>query len=356
MMSMKQGNQTSRRLALAQPAIGTDATGASRVVGLAVTGAAGGDVRRKQGLHRKGGSLVDQPIAALETRDGGLVQPKLLAQFDLRQTKLAPDVSEVIHEPADMPMGIIMQAGICPQALEKSEPFNYASRMKNAALARNIVALRRHLGKNQSDFAEMLDTAQPTVSKWESGQTLPEGENLSLLVELSGVGTRAFCDAPWSAPQGAVAAAATMSPEDFAEEMGLALIDEIDLALGMGATYLDGNVEVKGRAPFRLEWLSGLYDGPIDALKVVQGRGDSMEPTIRDGDIVLLDTSSRRLDEQDMIWAVSYGELGMIRRLRRLPSGALLMSPDNPVVRPTEAHDGECHIMGRVIFIGRRMG
>lgn len=259
-------------------------------------------------------------------------------------------------EALDIPMGINMQARIFPQALELSEGINYALRMKNAELARNIVALRRHLKKNQAEFAEMFDTAQPTVSKWESGQTLPEGENLSLLVEMSGVGTRAFCDMPWSPPKGNGRAPVAMAPEDFAAELGLALIDEVDLALGMGATYLDGNVEVKGRAPFRLEWLRGLYDGPIEALKVVTGRGDSMEPTIRDRDIVILDTSSRRLDEQDMIWAVSYGDLGMIRRLRRLPSGAVLMSPDNPVVGPTEAHDGEMFIMGRVIWIGRRMG
>lgn len=260
-------------------------------------------------------------------------------------------------ETADIPMSINMQARIFPRELEKLHVINYASRMKNAALARNITALRNHLGKNQSAFAEMLEATQPAVSKWESGQTVPEGENLSLLVEMSGVGTRAFCDAPWSPSQGVGrAVTAQMSPEDFAHELGLALIDEVDLALGMGATYLDGTAEVKGRAPFRIEWLRGLYDGPVEALRVVQGRGDSMEPTIRDGDIVLLDTSSRRLDDQDMIWAVSYGDLGMIRRLRRLPSGALLMSPDNPVVRPIEAHDGECHIMGRVIFIGRRMG
>lgn len=236
-------------------------------------------------------------------------------------------------------------------------PLNYASRMKNGALARNIAALRKHLGKNQADFAEMLEAGQPNVSKWESGQTVPEGENLSLIVELSGVGTRSFCDLPWTPASAASRSVSpAVSPEEFAAELGITLIDEVDLALGMGATYLDGTAEVKGHAPFRKDWLRGLYDGPASALKVVQGRGDSMEPTIRDGDIVLIDTSSRVLDDQDLIWAVSYGELGMIRRLRKLPSGAFLMSPDNPVVRPTEAHDGEMHIMGRVIFIGRRMG
>lgn len=248
-----------------------------------------------------------------------------------------------------------MQARIFPQELELPEPLNYASRMTKTVLARNIAALRKHLGDKQAPFAERVGTQQANISKWESGQTAAEGINLATLAELAGVSAREFVDNPWT-PSAVGHDSVAMTADDFAAELGLALIDEIDLALGMGATYLDGNVEVKGRAPFRLEWLRGLYDGPLSALKVVTGRGDSMEPTIRDRDIVLIDTSSRRLDEQDMIWAVSYGDLGMIRRLRRLPSGAVLMSPDNPVVKATEAHDGEMFIMGRVIFIGRRMG
>ena len=259
-------------------------------------------------------------------------------------------------ETTDIPTGINMQARIFPRELELSSGLDYASRMTKTTLARNIAALRRSLGKNQVEFAEMIDTQQANISKWESGATAPEGGNFASLTELAGVSGRQFRNEPWTPAAVKSQDSGALTPEDFAAELGLALIDEVDLALGMGATYLDGTAEVKGRAPFRLEWLRGLYDGPVNALKVVQGRGDSMEPTIRDGDIVLIDTSSRMLADQDMIWAVSYGELGMIRRLRRLPSGALLMSPDNPVVRPTEAHDGECHIMGRVIFIGRRMG
>jgi len=249
-----------------------------------------------------------------------------------------------------------MQARIFPQALELSEKVNYASGMSQTVLAQNIVALRQHLGLKQGPFAELVGTQQSNISKWEGG-TVPEGRNYAMLAYIAGAHPDEFYDQPWTPPkEPGRSKPGAMTTDDLAEELGLALIDEVDLALGMGATYLDATPEVKGRAPFRLEWLRGLYDGPVEALKVVQGRGDSMEPTIRDGDIVLIDTSSRRLDDQDLIWAVSYGDLGMIRRLRRLPSGALLMSPDNPVVRPTEAHDGECHIMGRVIFIGRRMG
>ncbi|MBB3956864.1 phage repressor protein C with HTH and peptisase S24 domain [Novosphingobium sediminicola] len=148
-----------------------------------------------------------------------------------------------------------------------------------------------------------------------------------------------------------------ISIETIAEEQGWALIEEIDLALGMGATFLDANrlPERLGIIPFRMDWLREIYRGPIAGLKIVRGRGDSMEPTIRDGDFVLVDTSRQRLDEQDVVWAVSYGDLGMIRRLRQMPGGGIQLMPDNPVVRPLEAHDGEMHIIGRVIWIGRRM-
>lgn len=147
-----------------------------------------------------------------------------------------------------------------------------------------------------------------------------------------------------------------LSMNDFAAEHGLALVEEIDLALGMGATYLDGRQpDVLGIVPFKEDWLHGLHKGPVEHLKVVRGRGDSMEPTIRDGDTVLVDTSHRRIDDQDRIWAIAYGELGMIRRIRVTPRGTWMLMPDNQVVRPDEVTDGEAAVIGRVIWIGRRI-
>lgn len=147
------------------------------------------------------------------------------------------------------------------------------------------------------------------------------------------------------------------SLEDIAAEHGLVLVEEIDLAFGMGATFLnqDTQPEVVGMVPFRTAWLREMFRGALSALKVVRGIGDSMDPTIRSGDFVLIDTSRQRIDEQDAIWAICYGELGMIRRLRQLPGGGVMMMPDNQLVRPTEAYDGEMAIIGKVIWIGRRM-
>lgn len=94
-----QGRRTgSRSLLLAKAAIGGSAARASGIIGATVTDAAGGDMGGKQRLNGERGALVDRQRPTLEARDGGLIQPKPLAQFDLRQAKLAPDVSEVVHD------------------------------------------------------------------------------------------------------------------------------------------------------------------------------------------------------------------------------------------------------------------
>jgi len=145
------------------------------------------------------------------------------------------------------------------------------------------------------------------------------------------------------------------SVAEFASAQGIAMVEEVDLALGMGGGTTDDAPESMGLVPFKLDWLRGLHQGAIESLRVVRGRGDSMQPTIHDGDTVLIDLAQKRIDDQDRIWAVYWGDLGMIKRVRQTPRGSYMLLSDNPVVSPIEAVDGEMHVLGRVVWIGRRV-
>lgn len=142
---------------------------------------------------------------------------------------------------------------------------------------------------------------------------------------------------------------------EIARDHGIAMIEEVDLALGMGGGTFAEFTETRGLVPFKQDWLRGLHAGPVSNLRVVRGEGDSMQPTILDGDLVLIDTTQDNILSQDRIWAVFWGELGMIKRVRRQPGGKFLLMSDNSAVTPVEAVDGELHVLGRVIWIGRRM-
>ena len=54
-------------------------------------------------------------------------------------------------------------------------------------LAEKILALRTERSLSQGDLAEKLDVSRQSVSKWETGQSVPELDKLITLADLFGV-------------------------------------------------------------------------------------------------------------------------------------------------------------------------
>lgn len=141
----------------------------------------------------------------------------------------------------------------------------------------------------------------------------------------------------------------------IAELLGMQLIPEVDIAYSMGAGAVVDEHADERLVPFRVDWLTRLTGGGPADVFLTKGQGDSMTPTILDGDDVLVNRADQVVRHQDRIWALAYGELGMIKRVRRLPSGLFQLNADNPVVTPIEATEDELHIVGRVVWIGRKV-
>lgn len=145
------------------------------------------------------------------------------------------------------------------------------------------------------------------------------------------------------------------TPETAAEQLGMQMIPEVDVSYSMGGGAVFGDYVETKMVPFRRDWLARLTrNGPADVF-LTRGKGDSMMPTILDGDDVLVNRADNVVREQDLIWALGYGELGQIKRVRRLASGRFELHSDNAMIRPIEATEDELFIVGRVIWIGRRM-
>jgi phage repressor protein C with HTH and peptisase S24 domain len=139
---------------------------------------------------------------------------------------------------------------------------------------------------------------------------------------------------------------------DAASALDLVPIGEIDQDYGMGGTFTDGPVAVQVHH-FPRVWVESISPSPPDMLTIARGKGDSMDPTIRDRDMVIIDRSRRTLDEADAIWALTVGDIGMIKRLRRRGQIVVIQS-DNDRVSDEKVYADEVNIVGRVVFIGRR--
>jgi phage repressor protein C with HTH and peptisase S24 domain len=138
------------------------------------------------------------------------------------------------------------------------------------------------------------------------------------------------------------------------DEPDLVPVREIDLSFGMGATYLDVPITEEVHH-FPRAWLRRYTRSAPDKLFFAQGIGDSMEPTLHDSDLLLIDTAQRQLTSADRIWVLTYADCGMIKRLRPVPGGGIEVWSDKKEVSPFTAYDGELEIIGRVVAVQRKL-
>jgi len=132
-------------------------------------------------------------------------------------------------------------------------------------------------------------------------------------------------------------------------------VRELDLTFGMGGgSFLDLPVTPRTRK-FTRGWLRMFTNAPPSRLFIAKGIGDSMSPTIMNADIVIIDTSDHLVKMGDQIWAIAYGDTGLIKRLRPMPNGGVKIMSDNPLVEAEIAYDQEMHVVGKVVAVVRKM-
>lgn len=197
-------------------------------------------------------------------------------------------------------------------------------------------------------FAKAVGVGQSTISNILTGRTT-DSRYLPRIAAFLGVdpgwllGTT---DDPHAEPEGYY--------DDVARDMGARLIAEVDLQYSMGGGTVIDEVNHQ-RVAVPENWIVPAMRGTFDQLFVTYPKGNSMQPTISEGDAVLVDRAQTRILGADGIWCITYGDLGMIKRVRALPDGGYLVISDNPAIDNFTAYDGEMHTIGRVIWIGRRV-
>ncbi len=206
-----------------------------------------------------------------------------------------------------------------------------------------IRALVSYAGTNPAAVAKRAGVAVSTINRPFNGSAANR-LGRSVLEKLQ----RAFPDFP-----GWMEVEETIPKGD----LGMVEVAGIDLNFGLGSAFMDQEI-VEHQAERRLfpqAWLRMITNSPADQLYWAQGVGNSMEPAIGDGEVILIDRSKVGSSFGDLYWAVAYGQTGMIKRLRPMPDGSVKILSDNQSVPPEVAYDGELHIFGRVVAVVKRI-
>lgn len=143
-------------------------------------------------------------------------------------------------------------------------------------------------------------------------------------------------------------------PSLFADSNDVAMVPRLDIQASAGHGSLVDHEDAVEFLAFPPDWLRRRGINPV-AARALTARGDSMEPTIRSGDVLLVDTSWQRVDDNGIYVVVSAGFV-LVKRVHPRRDGSLMLISDNTRYPPedipvTEVPDFQ--IAGRVMWFGR---
>jgi transcriptional regulator with XRE-family HTH domain len=247
-------------------------------------------------------------------------------------------------------------------------------------VAEKLKEFRKSSGKSQQEFADILGIAQKAWSNYENGQTQPPMRVLFSLAEkgyiIEGLTSNFMDDWPEDKKQEFYRRMEIVKEGVFPPNMPLddvaKIIQAVDahpprigsntikiyrsselpegsfvvplldqkLSAGPGS-YLPEDDEARGLV--RVPGYLSRYEENVAALPV---DGDSMEPTLHRGDMVVCDSCGW---SGEGIYAIKMGGSGFVKRITKAPGKVVVLS-DNPKYPPQEEPEGseDFEIIGRV--------
>lgn len=202
---------------------------------------------------------------------------------------------------------------------------------------------------SQTDVANAMNQSPQTLNNWESRGMSKKG--MVLAQEVFGV------SASWlDTGRGPMLYEA--APSDSMERE-FAMLRRLDVKASAGDGILVFMETDKGRLAFRRDFLRHIGVREADAV-LIYADGQSMEPKIPDGAVLLVDTSHTDMRNNEIHVIRVEGEI-LVKRLRKEIGGGVWIVSDNPDksrypdILVTPDKEGYLDIIGRVLWMGSRL-
>lgn len=137
----------------------------------------------------------------------------------------------------------------------------------------------------------------------------------------------------------------------------LVIVPRLDIGASAGPGALGGEERISARLGFESAWLRELVGGRPDGLSMIRVQGDSMSPTLSDGDEILVDRADAGDRLRDGIYVLRIDEALIVKRLALNPSGQNFTIRSDNVNYPdwSDVRPADVHVIGRVVWAGRRV-
>lgn len=142
------------------------------------------------------------------------------------------------------------------------------------------------------------------------------------------------------------------------ERQGFAIIPRISGEMSAGGGWEGEADTVLDVFAFREDWLRAhLQASPRDFF-MANVHGESMEPTLRSGDLILVYTADSKM-QYDAIYAFRMSGGLLVKRVQHVPGGTVVLRSDNSAYTAVELDPAtmaeDFQVLGRVVWFGREI-
>jgi len=135
------------------------------------------------------------------------------------------------------------------------------------------------------------------------------------------------------------------------------LIPRYEVAASAGGGAVIHSEQIVDYLTFKADWIrNGLGLSEKD-LALINVKGDSMEPTLSNEDLILVDMRTRQVQD-DSVYVLQFGGVLLVKRIQRKLDGSVIVKGDNTIYEP-QVISGDMldtlNVVGRVVWCGRRM-
>ena len=214
--------------------------------------------------------------------------------------------------------------------------------------------------ENQNQFAAKLGIPQTTLSRYERDASAPD---IDFLVKLSDMFD--VCIEWLVTGRGVIHTSDSLSLDKFTElrqrtdriiakRDDIIMIPMVEAVLSAGGGSFETS-SITGRDyAFRRDFIE--RKGNPDDMVLMRVSGDSMEPDVLNGDVVLIDQGKTRI-VPGLMFAVGFEESIYLKRIDNLP-GKVVLKSANPAYPPLELDvrgdlAEQFRVIGRVLWSGR---
>lgn len=138
---------------------------------------------------------------------------------------------------------------------------------------------------------------------------------------------------------------------------GAVAVPRLDVGASAGSGSLPGHEAPLSQVAFDVHWLRRLVSGSPAQLSMIRVEGDSMQPTLADGDEIFVDRGDGADRLRDGIYVLRFDEALMVKRVALNPATRRVsVSSDNPAYPSwPDCDPASVDVVGRAVWAGRKI-